>query len=177
MRTASCSPFNAPLQHFPPPQVFPTRWPSGRLIPSRWSGHLVAPSLVGLWRTMHVSSLVCIHWDQCRSLMTDVLCCCCCILLLDTQVYYLSTLSFHSPAEFTFQGYRPDLALYLYHHTGAKSQVAIIVISFNTSQTATQGFLGSLIPYLPSANNSISMARLVHTPFLLWDDHTCGHDG
>ncbi|ELR17298.1 carbonate dehydratase, putative [Acanthamoeba castellanii str. Neff] len=67
-----------------------------------------------------------------------------CIWLI---VFYLSSLAFHAPSEFTFQGYRPDLSVYLYHHT-SKKQVAVAVISFNTSH-ASSGFLDSLIPYLP----------------------------
>lgn len=63
------------------------------------------------------------------------------------KVFYLSSLAFHAPSEFTFQGYRPDLSVYLYHHT-SKKQVAVAVISFNTSH-ASSGFLDSLIPYLP----------------------------
>jgi carbonic anhydrase len=63
------------------------------------------------------------------------------------KVYYLSSLAFHAPSEFTFHDYRPELSLYLYHHT-SKKQVAVAVISFNTSH-ASSGFLDSLIPYLP----------------------------
>lgn len=72
------------------------------------------------------------------------------------QVFYLSSLAFHAPSEFTFQGYRPDLSVYLYHHT-SKKQVAVAVISFNTSH-ASSGFLDSLIPYLP-INTTSSYVR------------------
>jgi hypothetical protein len=80
--------------------------------------------------------------------------------VLHQQVFYLSSLAFHAPSEFTFQGYRPDLSVYLYHHT-SKKQVAVAVISFNTSH-ASSGFLDSLIPYLP-INTTSSYVRTHHS--------------
>jgi carbonic anhydrase len=71
------------------------------------------------------------------------------------KVFYLSSLAFHAPSEFTFNGYRPELSVYLYHHS-SKKQVAVAVLSFNTSHVSS-GFLESLVPYLPVNSTSSSV--------------------
>lgn len=67
----------------------------------------------------------------------------------------LDFIQFHTPSEFTHNGFRPDMGVYLVHDSPIDNKLVVVYVPFNITDEYSDPFLRGIMAYVPTNTTAI----------------------